>query len=230
MPYYDTLVLTPYIKDFDVHKVLVDPANSTNLLQLPAFKKMKLSLGILNSVGQILSGFNGVTSVTLGDVALPIKVDPVTQQVLFSIFEDLGPYNGIIGRAWLHSMKAIPLTYHQTVIYLTNVGQVDFLSNQLAALQCYHLSVWEQRWKKSFESPPPPPPQRLNPRVAITVRCPDQGGRERSTSCVSLENVTLNGSEKFTYISSLLSNEEREQLQIMLLNNIYVFAWSLIYG
>ena len=36
----------------------------------------------------------------------------------------------------------------------------------------------------------------------------------------------LDGLEKFTYISSLLSNEEREQLRLMLLNNIDVFAWS----
>ena len=34
---------------------------------------MKLSLGILNSVGRILSSFKGATTVTLGDVALPVK-------------------------------------------------------------------------------------------------------------------------------------------------------------
>ena len=32
-----------------------------------------------------------------------------------------------MGQAWLHSMKAIPLAYHQTVSFLTNVGQVDLL-------------------------------------------------------------------------------------------------------
>ena len=41
-----------------------------------------------------------------------------------------------------------------------------------------------------------------------------------------LEKVTLDESEKFTYVRSLLSNEEREQLQLILLNNIDVFAWS----
>ena len=57
---------------------------------------MKLSLGVVNSAGRIISGFNGATIVTLGDVALPIKARPVTQQVLFSIVEDLEPYNAII--------------------------------------------------------------------------------------------------------------------------------------
>ena len=60
---------------------------------------MKLSLGMLNSVEGIIFGFNGATTVTLGDVALLVKSRPVTQQVLFSIVKDLGPYNAILGRA-----------------------------------------------------------------------------------------------------------------------------------
>ena len=129
VPHYDALVLTLCISGFDVHRVLVDPGNATNLLQLSAFEQMKFSLGMLNSIRQILSGFNGVTTITLGDVALPVKARPVTQRVLFSIFEDLGPYNAIMGRALLNSMQAIPSTYHQTVNYLTNVGHVDLLDS-----------------------------------------------------------------------------------------------------
>ena len=60
---------------------------------------MKLSLSMLNSVGQILSGFNGATTKTLEDVVLSIKAGQVTQRILFSIVGDLGPYNAIIGRA-----------------------------------------------------------------------------------------------------------------------------------
>ena len=154
VPHYDALVLTLYINGFDVHRVLVNPGNAVDLLQLPAFKKMKLSLGMLNLAGRTLFGFNGATTVTLGDVALPVKARPVTQQVLFSIVEDLGPYNAIIGRAWLHSMKVVPSTYHQMISYLTNVGQVDLLSSQLVAWQCYQLSLQEQRGVTNFENPP----------------------------------------------------------------------------
>ena len=122
MPYYDALVLTLFINEIDVLKVLIDLGSVTDLLQLPTFEQMKLSSGMLNLDRWILYGFNGVTTATLRDVALPMKVGLVTQRVLFSIVEDLGPYNAIMGRAWLHLMKAIPSTYHQTVSYLTNVG------------------------------------------------------------------------------------------------------------
>ena len=129
VPHYDALVLTLCINGFDVHRVLIDPRHAADLLQLPASEQMKLFSGMLNSARRILSCFNGATTTTLGDVALLVKVGPVTQRVIFSIVEDLRPYNAIMGRDWLHSMKVIPSTYHQTISYLTNVGQVDLLGS-----------------------------------------------------------------------------------------------------
>ena len=102
---------------------------------------MKLSIDVVNSAERILYDFNGATTITLGDVELSVKVEPITQQVLFLIVKDLGPYNAIMGWAWLHLIKAIPLTYHQMVSYFTNAGQVDLLSSQLAKRQCYQLSM-----------------------------------------------------------------------------------------
>ena len=86
---------------------------------------MKVLLDRLNSAGRVLSGFNGATTLTMGDIVLSVKAGLVTQQVLFLVVNDLGPYNAIVARAWLHAMKAIPSTYHQTINYLTPSGQVD---------------------------------------------------------------------------------------------------------
>ena len=41
-----------------------------------------------------------------------------------------------------------------------------------------------------------------------------------------LETIALDGPEKFTYVSTLLSSEEKEQLRCILLGNANVFAWS----
>ena len=41
-----------------------------------------------------------------------------------------------------------------------------------------------------------------------------------------MEVVVLDGPKKFTYVSTLLSSEEREQIQGVLLKNIDMFAWS----
>ena len=54
-PHHDALVLTLCINNFDVHRVLVDPGNAADLLQLPAFNKIKVSIDKLSLVGRILS-------------------------------------------------------------------------------------------------------------------------------------------------------------------------------
>ena len=115
----------------------MDSGSVVDLLQLLAFIQMKLSSGMLNSTGKILYGFNGATTMTLGDVTLPVKAGPMTQQVLFLVVEDLVPYNVIRGWTWLHSMKVVPSTYHKMVSYLTNVRHVDLFSNQLATWHSY---------------------------------------------------------------------------------------------
>ena len=137
-----------------MHKVLVDPSSAAELLHLPAFMQMKVPLSHLNSTDRVLSGFNGATTLIVGDIALFVKARPVTQQVLFSVVEDLGSYNAIVGRTRLHTMKAVPSTYHQSISYLIASGQVDLQGSQLAARQCYHLSVHEREKGKGPDSSP----------------------------------------------------------------------------
>ena len=98
-PHYDALVLSVCINSFDVHRVLVDLGSATDLLHLPAFKHMRVPLDHRSSAGRVLFGFNGATTLTVGDITFSVKAGPVTQQVLFSVVEDLGPYNAILGRA-----------------------------------------------------------------------------------------------------------------------------------
>ena len=96
-PHYDALVLTVCINSFDVHRVLIDPGNAVDLLHLPALKQMGVPIDHLCSTGRVLSGFNGATTLSAGDITFSVKEGPVTQQVLFSVVEDLGPYNSILG-------------------------------------------------------------------------------------------------------------------------------------
>ena len=151
-PHYDALVLTLCVNNFDVHWVLVDPGSATELLHLPALTQIKVPVSHLSSVDRVLSGFNESTTLTVGDIALFVKARPVTQQVLFLVVEDLGSYNAIVGRTWLHAMIAIPSTYHQTINYLTTSGQVNLQGSQLAARQCYQLSVHGRKKDKELDS------------------------------------------------------------------------------
>lgn len=98
---------------------------------------MRLPPSTLENLGRVLSGFNGATMTSLGDIVLPIQVDPITQNVQFSMVEDLSHFNIIMGHAWLYNMKVIPSTYHQMMNYLIDDRHIDFFGSQLAARQCY---------------------------------------------------------------------------------------------
>ena len=97
-PQYDSLVLILCTNNFDVKRVLVDPGSAAELLHLPALTQMKVLLSHLSPACRFLSRFNGSTTLTVGDIALSVKAGSVTQQVLFSVVEDLGPYNAVVGR------------------------------------------------------------------------------------------------------------------------------------
>ncbi|RVW39840.1 Retrovirus-related Pol polyprotein from transposon 297 [Vitis vinifera] len=65
----------------------------------------------LENPGRILSGFNGSSTTSLGDIILPVQAG-VTLNVQFSVVQAI-TLQCHLGRTWLHYMKAIPSTYHQ---------------------------------------------------------------------------------------------------------------------
>lgn len=66
----DALILTLGIRGFDVKRVLIVSGSLTNLLQILVYKKMGLPSFALENPGQLLLGFNGATTTSLGDVVL----------------------------------------------------------------------------------------------------------------------------------------------------------------
>lgn len=108
---------------------------------MSTYRKMGYSPSTLENPSRILTKFNEASTVSLGDVILPVQADLVTLNVRFSVVEDLSPYNAIMGRVWPHKMKTILSRYHQMVSYLTELGQVDLLGSQLATQECYQVTV-----------------------------------------------------------------------------------------
>lgn len=92
-------MLTLGLDDFDVRRILMDLGSFTYLLQISTYRLMRCSLSTLENQGRVLSNFNEATTISLGDVVLPIEVDVVILNVWFSIVKDLSPYNTIMERS-----------------------------------------------------------------------------------------------------------------------------------
>ena len=97
-PHQDALILTLGVGDFDVKRILVNPGSSADLLQVAIIKQMGFEPSSLENPGRILSGFNGSSTTSLGDITLPVQAEPVILNVLFFVIEDLSPFNVILGR------------------------------------------------------------------------------------------------------------------------------------
>ena len=92
------------------------------MINLNTLKEMGLSEANCNTNRIPLVGFSGEVKYTLGDIVLPVYAGGINLQVKFNVLECESPYNCIIGRPWIHAMKAVPSTYHQTIKFPTKWG------------------------------------------------------------------------------------------------------------
>nr|CAN67735.1 hypothetical protein VITISV_012279 [Vitis vinifera] len=84
-PHRDALIMSLEIGDFDVRRILVDLGSSADLVQASVISHMGHSLTGLENLGRILSGFNGSSTTSLGDIVLPVQAGSVTLNVQFSV-------------------------------------------------------------------------------------------------------------------------------------------------
>ncbi|RVW80602.1 hypothetical protein CK203_044372 [Vitis vinifera] len=69
----------------------IRPGSSADLVQASVIGHMGHSLAGLENPGRILSGFNGSSTTSLGDIILPVQAGPVTLNVQFSWYKSYHP-------------------------------------------------------------------------------------------------------------------------------------------
>ncbi|XP_058198489.1 uncharacterized protein LOC131314008 [Rhododendron vialii] len=83
-----------------------------------------------------INWFRGTSVWPLGRITLPVVTGSVASNQEFVVVDAPSPYNAILGRNWLHSIKAVASTYHQVVRYIdANGKQEDLFGDQLQAKQ-----------------------------------------------------------------------------------------------
>nr|XP_009597619.1 uncharacterized protein LOC104093561 [Nicotiana tomentosiformis]XP_016496920.1 PREDICTED: uncharacterized protein LOC107815801 [Nicotiana tabacum] len=118
LPHNDAHVISLNVLDLKNKGILVDPGSSTNIIQWRVLEQAKLTGSIILAT-KLLTGFNLASVTTRGEILLPTNAKGVTKSTLFEVVDgDIG-YNIILGRPWLHDMKAIPSTYHQLLKFPT---------------------------------------------------------------------------------------------------------------
>ncbi|KAG7536943.1 Integrase catalytic core [Arabidopsis suecica] len=121
-PHDDALVRTLDVANFEVTRCLIDTGSSVDLIFLSTLQRMGISKADIIGPPAPLVAFTSDTSMSLGNIKLPVLAARVPKIVEFIVFDRPAAYNIILGTPWIYQMKAIPSTYHQCVKFPTPAG------------------------------------------------------------------------------------------------------------
>ena len=140
-PHHDSLVISIQISWATVSRVLIDGDNAVNIMMLGALKALGIDEDKVVKKATSLVGFSGESKKSLGEISLLIYVDATTSSEKFCVLDCQSPYNVILGRPWIHNMRAVPSTLHQCVKILSKYGVTSFRVDQGISQECYGVRL-----------------------------------------------------------------------------------------
>uniref|UniRef100_A0A2N9FLW9 Uncharacterized protein n=1 Tax=Fagus sylvatica TaxID=28930 RepID=A0A2N9FLW9_FAGSY len=130
LPHSDALVVTMQIGDFEVKRILIDPGSSAEIMYDSLFKGLGLEHKDLDRQVDPLYGFSGESVMPVGRVTVKVHAGTISSPTEFWVLNSYSPYNAILGRPWLHKMKAVPSTLHQRLRFPTPEGIMEVRGDQ----------------------------------------------------------------------------------------------------
>ena len=112
---------------------------------------MGLGQDSLTDEGLSLVGFEGNVSWAAGTINLPVIAKPHCTITHFHVLSGSSPYNAIMGRPWIHKIRAVPSTYHQCLRYPTPEGIMEIKGNQWTSRGCLISHLQNIKKKKTTE-------------------------------------------------------------------------------
>ncbi|KAJ9538340.1 hypothetical protein OSB04_031073 [Centaurea solstitialis] len=136
--HHDALVIQLTIGNCLTKRVLVDGGSSANVIFSDTLKIMGIDRSNIVRRTTTLVGFNGDATSTLGEIILPVFAKGINKQTKFNVIDCPSAYNAILGRPWIHDMKAVPSTYHQKIKFPSPWGVQEIVSEKKIA----HCFAW----------------------------------------------------------------------------------------
>ncbi|XP_050281172.1 uncharacterized protein LOC126722063 [Quercus robur] len=143
-PHDDVLVVTALISGFLVKRVMIDQGSGVDVMYPDLFKGLRLKNQDLAKYNMPLFSFDGRAVIPEGQISLSVDMEGKEVILTFIVVRSFSPYTAILGRPWIHVMKAVPSTLHVKVKFPTENGVVVVRGNQRVARQCLVAAV---RWK-----------------------------------------------------------------------------------
>ncbi|XP_021845352.2 uncharacterized protein [Spinacia oleracea] len=139
------LVISLPIGNALIKRILIDNGSSENVLFLEALQEMGLEEKNNVRRSTVLVGFSGESLRTVGEISLPTYVEGVYIMTKFNVVDCPSAYNVILGRPWIHKMKVVPSTYHQSIKFPTRWGVMEIKGQQRDAKKCYETALKQSK-------------------------------------------------------------------------------------
>ncbi|KAJ9553735.1 hypothetical protein OSB04_017780 [Centaurea solstitialis] len=139
--HHDALVIQLTIGNCSTKRILIDGGSSANVIFADTLKVMGIERSEIVRRSTTLIGFNGDPMNTLGEIILPVYAKGINKQTKFNVVDCQSAYNVILGRPWIHEMKAIPSTYHQKIKFPSPWGIQEIASENKIARECYKITM-----------------------------------------------------------------------------------------
>ena len=146
------MVVIARIGDFLVKRVMVDQGSRADVMYPDLFRGFGLKNQDLFKYDTLLVGFDGRVVISEGQISLPVNMEGKEVVVTFIVVSSFSLYMAILGRPWIHAMRAVSSTLHVKVKFPTEKGVAVVRGSQQVARQCLVATVnWKNEWAKEKE-------------------------------------------------------------------------------
>ncbi|GKB50467.1 reverse transcriptase domain-containing protein [Tanacetum coccineum] len=201
----EPLIVEAEVEGYLVRRVYVDEGSSTEVMFEHCFENLDPRIKArLRETQTDLVGFAGEISKPLRKIELEVCFGNGglcrRTAMKFIVVRAPSPYNIILGRSGLKTLRAIPSTIHSMMKFLTPKGVATLVTRTIIIVECRRLEK-----KQMIEE-----------------------SSEREGEVTAMEEVLVNPSfpDQRVTIGGRLSKICREQLKCLLKDNMGVFAWE----
>ena len=120
---------------------MVDQGSAVDVMYPNLYKGLGLKPEDLTAYNSTLVSFEGRLVTPMGLIRLPVQTGTDVVEVDFIVVNVFSPYTAIMGRPWLHTLKAVSSTLHQKVKYPSGDQVLEIVGNQAAAWQCQVAAI-----------------------------------------------------------------------------------------
>ncbi|XP_058008652.1 uncharacterized protein LOC131183013 [Hevea brasiliensis] len=146
------LHVTAKCKGCIVAKVLIDNGSALNVLPNATLAKLPIDSSNICQSAMVARALDGTKREVLGDIDLPLQIGACAFNVTFQVIDIEPAYTMLLGRPWIQSANAVPLTLYQRIKYIMG-GRIITVRGEEAMLVTKPQSVpYVETTEKSLES------------------------------------------------------------------------------